>query len=116
LEIVFDTEIDDDDINRVNRIRYFMNLILRQDGGKVNISHSHNAVQKEIIALLKKDRKRTEEEIYAQEEYVWNKQDPDDLLKPSNTIIYKHLDIFVPHYNVRLNKDNNDGLSWDWSV
>ncbi|XP_035715225.1 ATP-dependent RNA helicase TDRD9 isoform X2 [Folsomia candida] len=106
VEIIFDTVIDDDDIDSINRIRYLMNLIMRKDhkkqgGGTVNLSHYQMSVREELLKLLQRRRKAGEEEIWPQEEYMWSRIAESSLVPPSrNCFVYEPKDIFAPHYKI----------------
>lgn len=100
-----------------------MNLILRKEpkkrggGNFVNLSHYQMSVRDELLKLLQRRRKCGEDEVWPQEEYVWNRVDANSLIPPTrNTFIYEPKDIFAPHHKVRLNDDNVGSWSWGYAV
>jgi len=92
-----------------------MNLILRQNGS-VNSALFHKQVVELLFKLLKTPRNNMPEEIYPQEEYIWNRIDPEMLILPSSNVFdYRPGDIFQPHRRIKLNQaGNRDGLDWGW--
>ncbi|ODN04338.1 putative ATP-dependent RNA helicase TDRD9 [Orchesella cincta] len=113
MEIVFDTEIDDDDIDLINKIRFQLNLILGSTG-TVNIAACHKQLGLDLVKLMQKQRNKIDEEIWPQEEYVWNRIDPAYLNnKITHSMTFKPQDIFQPHSKVFLNKVVTEEIKWN---
>ncbi len=99
-----------------------MNLILRKDpskrgGSSINLSHYQMSVRDELLKLLQRRRKSGEEEIWPQEEYVWNRIKENSLVPPTrNCFIYEPKDIFAPHFKVKLNDDSTSSWNWTFAV
>jgi hypothetical protein len=99
-----------------------MNLILRKDtkkkgGGSLNLAHYQMEVRDELLKMLQRPRKAGEEEVWPQEEYVWNRIEPMNLRPPPRNLFdYQPKDIFAPHYKVRLNDEGNSAWSWGFAV
>jgi len=93
-----------------------MNLVLRKHS-HLNMSHYQNSLYKELMTLLKKNRTPAEEEVWPQEEYVWNRIDPESLNSDRNAnFVWKSGDIFVQHNKVLLNEENDANYTWNFAV
>lgn len=81
-----------------------MNLILRKEPknrGGLNLAHYQMEVRAELLQMLQRRRRNGEEEVWPQEEYVWNRLDESTLVPPPrNYFEYRPKDIFAPHYKV----------------
>lgn len=90
-----------------------MNNILRNSRA-VNKSEFHKRLRHEMIKLLSKSRKKIDEEVWPQEEYVWNRVAPDFLhVEFGYGMVFSNDDIFQPHRKVKLNRVVEEEISWD---
>jgi len=116
LEIIFDTEIVDSDIIAINKIRYYMNLILRQDQ-TVNLMPAHKQVVHEMFELIKKPRKALTDEAWPKDSYSWNKIPPELIVSRSED---SHpagpLDVFLPHSTIEFQNTRAPEVSYDFAI
>lgn len=92
-----------------------MNLILGSGhSGSVNMAACHKQLGCDLITLLRKDRRRIDDEIWPQEEYVWNRI-PQDNLNPNITdgLTFTPQDIFQPHYKVLISNVAIEVPEWE---
>ncbi|CAG7724752.1 unnamed protein product [Allacma fusca] len=116
LEVLFDTEIDGEDIELVNYIRNDLNILLRENTG-CNPTSLHGNLSKNMMRLLKRNRKKVKEQIYPQESYVWGRIPPRSIiLAPRNLFPAQPLDIFLPHNTVQLRPEDPSLMSWDFAI
>lgn len=74
-------------------------------------------VRKELLGLLQRRRTPAEEEVWPQEEYVWNRIDESELIPPPRNVFkYESHDIFAPHLKVRLREDGMGNWTWSFAV
>ncbi|CAL8111255.1 unnamed protein product [Orchesella dallaii] len=111
MEIVFDTEIDDSDIDLINTIRYQLNLILGNPE-TINRAACHKQLGLDVVRLMNKSRNRIDEEIWPQEEYIWKEISPEFLIIDTH-MVFSHNAIFHQHHKIRLNARENEEIVWN---
>ncbi|XP_021956127.1 ATP-dependent RNA helicase TDRD9 [Folsomia candida] len=73
MEVIFDVNIDNEDLDRINSIRTMCNTILRQYSGKhQNLESLQEKIRSELTLLLQREREPIEE-TWPHLSHVWNR-------------------------------------------
>ncbi|KAL0275900.1 UNVERIFIED_CONTAM: hypothetical protein PYX00_003620 [Menopon gallinae] len=110
-EMYFDCEITFDDFALVNRIRYFMGLLLLTEDEEPlpNLSFGdiikfQKKIQKDLLSLIMKKRKSKEME-YPPMEYKWRQFESDLVVENQTALSYDQYSIFRLHPGISLETD-----------
>jgi len=112
MEVTFDSEITIDDLQVVNRLRYWMNISVRTDEDQVtpdtgprDIVRCQNKIKEFLFALVKKKRKPQEIKP-PRRQLQWNQLDPEYHLDPSEGQVDDRA-IFRLHWGVELEEEDD---------
>lgn len=115
MEVTFDTEITIEDLQEVNRLRYWMNIAMYTDEGEDtpdtgprDIIKCQNKIKSFLFALLKKKRK-PQEICAARRQFQWNQLDPKYLLDPSESRVDDRA-VFRLHWGVDLEEQDDSHI------
>lgn len=114
MEIVFDTEITLDDLQYINRVRFWMSQRVSPSGYEVDdinitdIVNSQKRIQKSLRMLLFHKSYESQEVINNESRYAWNLIKPEELANPGRfegSELLENL-VFKLHWGVKLNELN----------
>lgn len=118
IEVTFDVNIDDEDINLINRVRHAINLAV---GSRTNTaewdadtvaSRIQVPARDQLLRLLHKSREYTEPQYYTRQ-YLWNQLSKQDLVAPDADFDNEFMTLLPPHPSVQLAMKDDDTLSVD---
>jgi len=109
MELVFDVEIDDEDVRMANSVRLMCNMLLKDNSAKYKtIEGLRERIRKELLRFVKRDREYMDQK-WTRKEHAWGQMPAEYLITPDEDVHSD--DVFSLHNGVILQEKKKETAS-----